>query len=1196
MPKSLRNSVFKDPELAPLFSHEVPTDVFTDVRQIGRGSFGAVYYARNRFTDEVVAIKELKVDTKRKKFNEVWNDIVREIRFLSQLSHKNCVLPKGCYMKDQTPWLVMEYCIGSVADILEVHKTPLKETEIACIVREVLMGLEYLHSRQHIHRDIKAANILLTDSGGVKIGDFGSACFLSPANSFVGTPFWIAPEVILAMEDGIYDCRVDIWSLGITCIEMAELEPPYFSATNPMAALYQIASNDAPRLSDGEWSDQFRDFVSYVLQKEVASRPFCEQALAHPFCTSVLRSVVILAELIQRTKAAVVAQENQISQKWKKILYESDLNRFSSSVLVSGTESSSVDGSANGGSRVDNYGLEAHLEVTDSSTVSGSDVDLRDLDGRKASHSDNVARPGLDDDSLGVDNSESNWIHRSPRMEEHVSNGRLALEELENHRSSGSMVDELDSYTGDSCSNSVESMGSDLSDSLLNQPGQRQMLVSSKPSAPGPDVLNDNQPIRVVDPDSGRSGSYDFSGSRCPSPPTRPLRSRLSVPDSPRDPLTPPFAASDHHLYANLAASCDENGMGVTPTVTTGSDPHVYHSIAVTDRSAFGSGRNEVSLSHESYRRPTIGLRLPANDLGTPSSASHFATLKTSQMMRGVVRDPDRLGNPFLNSPSSAVAVAESAFTFDRASGFWRDQMNELKRLRTQHNKHLKQLLDKNKVNVHTFFYSVLIMFVFRSFAGFSFSHQLKSRLNREYETTKVAMKKEFQRLEETHVIEIERERKRTAAAESKLVTQLESETKVQLKSAKKSKTRPISTHNPLDHGEMKYTDPIEAIRRRRQDLTSLELRKTKRTSLIQMQLLESEHLRQYIRLEQKAGEEMTALLLDQHTKLEELELTQQRKVHELRLAQLQKQHEAEMNNHHQYIERAKVKLQSKHMLEQKNLPKSLKQRELQICKQFRDAARTQKKQFKILRDERIKAYRRALELGAGPVALGSADSGVNNPSGSSANSSSDDHNNNNNETRLNPITLDERQIIENLKLEEKRKQADLEAQYKKTISELHRRQNDKVDSTRLRELEELEKHRVEGIQQLQNYQENQRREMLKQQQKEMDDLKCRIESRKDSLEAAVKKNSEATLEEARKKTRRLMEQHSHNLRAFDAKTTSLGIDNAAVIGASGRLHGSNNGGPSPGSSGGSFSSAGSSGGTQRPPDWRHSRAEFLPS
>lgn len=104
--------------------------------------------------------------------------------------------------------------------LLIVHKKPLREDEIACIVQEVLTGLDYLHSEKRIHRDIKAANILLTDSGGVKIGDFGSASFVSPANSFVGTPFWIAPEVILAMEQGIYDVRVDVWSLGITCIEM----------------------------------------------------------------------------------------------------------------------------------------------------------------------------------------------------------------------------------------------------------------------------------------------------------------------------------------------------------------------------------------------------------------------------------------------------------------------------------------------------------------------------------------------------------------------------------------------------------------------------------------------------------------------------------------------------------------------------------------------------------------------------------------------------------------------------------------------------------------------------------------------------------------------------------------------------------------------------------------------------------------
>lgn len=152
----------------------------------------------------------------------------------------------------------------------------------------------------------------------------------------------------------------------------------------------------------------------------------------------------------------------------------------------------------------------------------------------------------------------------------------------------------------------------------------------------------------------------------------------------------------------------------------------------------------------------------------------------------------------------------------------------------------------------------------------------------------------------------------------------------------------------------------------------------------------------------------------------------------------------------------------------------------------------------------------------------------------------------------------------------------------------------DKVDSTQTRELEELERHRKDGIAQLQNYQENQRREMVKQQQKEVEDLRNRIESRKDSLEAAVKKNIESTKEEARKKMRRLMEQHAQALRAFDAQTASLGIDNAAVIGVSGRTLGPS-GGSSPGTSSGSFFSNNSSG-AQHPADWRHSRTEFLPS
>ncbi|RTG83126.1 uncharacterized protein DC041_0006344 [Schistosoma bovis] len=117
MPKSLRTTVFKDPELSKYFSHENPTSVFTEFRQLSCGSFGALYYARNRITSEVVAIKELKVDIKRKKSEEEWSDVVKEIKFLSQVAHKNCVLPKGCFMKEQTPWLIMEYFIGSLADV-----------------------------------------------------------------------------------------------------------------------------------------------------------------------------------------------------------------------------------------------------------------------------------------------------------------------------------------------------------------------------------------------------------------------------------------------------------------------------------------------------------------------------------------------------------------------------------------------------------------------------------------------------------------------------------------------------------------------------------------------------------------------------------------------------------------------------------------------------------------------------------------------------------------------------------------------------------------------------------------------------------------------------------------------------------------------------------------------------------------------
>lgn len=196
-------------------------------------------------------------------------------RFLRQLNHPNTIEYKGCYLRESTAWLVMEYCVGSASDIIEVHKKPLHEDEISAICDGVLNGLSYLHSLGRIHRDIKAGNILLTDNGVVKLADFGSAAIKCPANSFVGTPYWMAPEVILAMDEGQYDGKVDVWSLGITCIELAERKPPYFNM-NAMSALYHIAQNESPTLpvSNGGILRQFasKQFLKERIDNTVLSK------------------------------------------------------------------------------------------------------------------------------------------------------------------------------------------------------------------------------------------------------------------------------------------------------------------------------------------------------------------------------------------------------------------------------------------------------------------------------------------------------------------------------------------------------------------------------------------------------------------------------------------------------------------------------------------------------------------------------------------------------------------------------------------------------------------------------------------------------------------------------------------------------------------------------------------------------------
>ncbi|XP_073076621.1 serine/threonine-protein kinase TAO1-like [Manis javanica] len=317
MSSTIQAQSLKDPEIAELFSKEDPEKRFTDLRKVGRGGFGAVFFARDVHTNDVVAIKRIPYSGR--KAMKRWQGIIKEVRCLRKLKHPNIVEYKGCYLREHRAWLVMEYCSGSVVDLLKVHKKPLQEMEIAAIIHGALHGLAYLHSRAMIHRDIKAGNILLTPEGQVKLADFGFASMASSAKSFVGTPYWMAPEIILSKNEEQYDSKVDVWSLGITCIQIAERKPPLFDM-NVRRALYLITRNKPPTLQSNEWSSSFRNFVESCLQKNPKDRPTSKELLKHPFLLRE-RPTAVVTDLLQRAKEEKKrVLENLRNEKTKKVL------------------------------------------------------------------------------------------------------------------------------------------------------------------------------------------------------------------------------------------------------------------------------------------------------------------------------------------------------------------------------------------------------------------------------------------------------------------------------------------------------------------------------------------------------------------------------------------------------------------------------------------------------------------------------------------------------------------------------------------------------------------------------------------------------------------------------------------------------------------------------------------------------------
>ncbi|XP_069623553.1 misshapen-like kinase 1 isoform X4 [Ranitomeya imitator] len=268
-----------------------PAGIFELVEVVGNGTYGQVYKGRHVKTGQLAAIKVMDVT------EDEEEEIKQEINMLKKYSHhRNIATYYGAFIKKSPPgnddqlWLVMEFCgAGSVTDLVKNTKgNALKEDCIAYICREILRGLSHLHAHKVIHRDIKGQNVLLTENAEVKLVDFGVSAQLDRTvgrrNTFIGTPYWMAPEVIACDEnpDATYDYRSDIWSLGITAIEMAEGAPPLCDM-HPMRALFLIPRNPPPKLKSKKWSKKFIDFIDTCLIKNYMSRPPTEQLLKYPF-------------------------------------------------------------------------------------------------------------------------------------------------------------------------------------------------------------------------------------------------------------------------------------------------------------------------------------------------------------------------------------------------------------------------------------------------------------------------------------------------------------------------------------------------------------------------------------------------------------------------------------------------------------------------------------------------------------------------------------------------------------------------------------------------------------------------------------------------------------------------------------------------------------------------------------------------
>ncbi|XP_065190447.1 serine/threonine-protein kinase TAO3-like [Sycon ciliatum] len=1050
---------FNDPAIRGFFNPKDPEVVYADFREIGHGGFGSVYYARDNVTSEVVAIKKMAYSGKQAQ--EKWQDIVKEVKFLRECAHDHIVLYKGCFIKECHAWLVMEYCIGSASDIIEVHKAPLEEDEISAVCHGALQGLLYLHGHDRIHRDIKAGNILLTDTGRVKLADFGSASFVSPANSFVGTPYWMAPEVILAMDEGQYTGNVDIWSLGITCIELAERKPPLFNM-NAMSALYHIAQNEPPTLKDAhEWSSTFVDFVAQALHKEPENRPSSSHLMQHRFLDRTDMPKSILG-MISRTKRAVRKLDNLNYRKMKKVLMadgeDSDLDLLDVTVShLALDERQTADR--------ESQTSDADTEVSSTAEKMDSDMDEQSCDNISTSgHHDAAGDSRLA--NMGFDLSASSTTPTGPPSASSAAgNGAVGSSSSNNtlgHRNS--VQSPGDSIVGTPTNSTMASVTSGGEPTLtVESRSERGDIAAAAPIPSTPSNHHHRGSVtsaasrtslpRAAPPVAAAASAMSSSAptSSEGSTSTRPKVSSQLSGGSVRS-GAPDFVASPGGGSGSMSAPTSRTNSAGTAAPLSRKTKSSFHEAMKTTLErpeSAESSESGMSSSMSSVSSSILSSGATGNDMSSPTPSPFTISITA-------VNRPMTYENSQFSTLRPQALVDKEQEQHLEANNF-REQMALYKDLRQQHTKQLRNLNRKQNDEMT--------------------DH--RRVLDREIEAQSHLYEREMEKVRVKARTELESKCRNLTHEEKKFCRQQKDHHDSELKAFQNSlkaqyKEQKVVSKKELEEDSSLTSSDRKSLLRQRKEailerhatneaskVTDMResagaiLMQFRRDLMIQRHAFEKSLIEEELNVMQAHKDSAQEMRQRHHSATQDVEEKHLMAMQSLRLTQLEKQHTEELSNQTEYNKRSERELQRKHMLEIKQQPKSLKNRQSHIRKHLRGAMKIQTQQFKQLQKQII------------------------------ANAPKEEH----------------KELLRQCKEEQDRKMAALAGQYERSIAEMLQQSTIKLDEAQIRQQGLLQTKLKSEHEMLVSFQKKQMSNLLQQHEKERQELNSKFRSRTEELE-----------------------------------------------------------------------------------------------